>query len=38
MFYVRCGNIESTINKVIKRIKDNIYKRNIIEIESIYLL
>lgn len=33
MFY---GYNESTINKVIQRIKDNIYKRNIIEIESIY--
>jgi hypothetical protein len=35
MFY---GYNESTINKVIQRIKDNIYKRNIIEIQSIYLL
>jgi hypothetical protein len=35
MFY---GYNESTINKVIQRIKDKIYKRNIIEIESIYLL
>lgn len=35
MFY---GYNESTINKVIQRIKHNIYKRNIIEIESIYLL
>jgi hypothetical protein len=33
MFY---GYNESTIHKVILRIKDNIYKRNIIEIESIY--
>jgi len=33
MFY---GYNESTINKVIQRIKDNIYKRNIIEIKSIY--
>jgi hypothetical protein len=33
MFY---GYNESTINKVISRIKDNIYKRNIIEIQSIY--
>jgi hypothetical protein len=33
MFY---GYNESTINKVISRIKDNIYKRNIVEIQSIY--
>jgi hypothetical protein len=33
MFY---GYNENTINKVINRIKDNIYKRNIIEIQSIY--
>ena len=33
MFY---GYNESTINKVISRIKDNIYKRNIVKIQSIY--
>jgi hypothetical protein len=33
MFY---GYNESTINKVISRIKGNIYKRNIVEIQSIY--
>lgn len=33
MFY---GYNENTINKVINRIKDNTYKRNIIEIQSIY--
>ena len=33
MFY---GYNENTINKVVNRIKDNIYKRNIVEIQSIY--
>ena len=33
MFY---GYNESTINKVISRIKDNIYTRNIVKIQSIY--
>lgn len=33
MFY---GYNETTINKVINRIRDNTYKRNIIEIQSIY--
>ena len=33
MFY---GYNENTINKVVNQIKDNIYKRNIVEIQSIY--